>query len=205
MYGIGEKIISLRKKNKITQDELADALEISKQSILNYETQKRQIPIDILAKIANFFQIPIEAFFSEEFENFKKVETEKDSVRIPIYSNASAGLGKYAQEEPLDWLELPKSIAKNADFGSFVEGDSMEPKIHWDDLLLVKATDILEDGDIGVFYLNDSIYCKKFKYNPLKNEITLVSLNSKYDPRKIQEEDDFHIIGKVVGVLDYTI
>ena len=46
MYGIGNKIISLRKKNKITQDELADALESSKQSILNYETEKRQIPID---------------------------------------------------------------------------------------------------------------------------------------------------------------
>ena len=62
MYNIGEKIIFLRKKNKITQDELADALEISKQSILNYETEKRQIPIDVLSKIATFFKIPIEAF-----------------------------------------------------------------------------------------------------------------------------------------------
>lgn len=205
MYGIGEKIISLRKKNKITQDELANALKISKQSILNYETEKRQVPIDILAKIANFFKIPIEAFFSEEFEDFKKIETEKDSVRIPIYSNASAGLGENAQEEPLDYLELPKVIAKNADFGSFVEGDSMEPKIYTDDLLLIRKLDSLEDGEIGVFYLNEKIFCKKFKFNPLKKEITLIPLNKKYDSIRVEENDDFHIIGKVVGVIDYTI
>lgn len=45
----------------------------------------------------------------------------------------------------------------------------------------------------------------KFKYNPLKNEVTLKSLNSKYDLIRIENEDDFHIIGRVVGVIDYTI
>lgn len=204
MFDIGEKIISLRKKNKITQDELADALEISKQSILNYETQKRQIPIDILSKIADFFKIPIESFFSDDFSNFKS--TKKDSVRIPIYPDASAGLGTYyTQDEPVDWLELPSSIAKNADLGAFVAGNSMEPKIYEDDLLLIRKTDNLEDGDIGVFYLNEDIYCKKFKYNPFKNIITLKSLNSDYEPIIISDTDEFHIIGKVVGVIDYTI
>ena len=63
MYSIGEKIAYLRKKIGLKQEELAEELEISRQSLLNYETEKRQIPIDILSKIAIFFKIPIEAFF----------------------------------------------------------------------------------------------------------------------------------------------
>lgn len=203
MYKIGEKINFLRKEGNLTQDELADKIGISKQALFNYENNKRLIPIDTLSDIANFFNVPIESFFSEDYTNLKIIE--KDAVRIPIYSNASAGHGKYAQEEPLDWLELPNSIAKNADFGTFVEGDSMEPKIYEDDLLLIRKTDSLEDGEIGIFYLNENIYCKKYKYNSVTRMTTLKSLNEKYDPIKIENEDDFHIIGKVVGVIDYTI
>lgn len=201
MLDLGKMLKNLRVSKNLSQEELADLVGVSKATIANYEANRRDLNFDKLQEILKILDVSIKKFFLEEEES----KQENDRIKIPIYSDASAGLGKYGQEEPLDWLELPKSIAKNADFGSFVEGDSMEPKIHWDDLLLVKATDILEDGDIGVFYLNDSIYCKKFKYNPLKNEITLVSLNSKYDPKKVQEHDDFHIIGKVVGVLDYTI
>ena len=133
------------------------------------------------------------------------MKIEKDSVRIPIYSNASAGTGIYGQEDPLDWLELPKSIAKNATFGTFVKGDSMEPRIYENDLLLIRTNEILDTGSIGVFKLNDDIYCKKFQYNPLTREITLKSLNPKYDPIRITKEDDFCIIGRVVAVIDYTI
>ncbi|WP_338941998.1 LexA family protein [Fusobacterium polymorphum] len=205
MYSIGKKIAFLRKKEKLNQDELADKLGIARQSILNYENEKRQIPIDVLAKIANFFNVTIESFFSEDAEDFKEVKIEKDSVRIPIYSNASAGTGIYGQEDPLDWLELPKSIAKNATFGTFVKGDSMEPRIYENDLLLIRTNEILDTGSIGVFKLNDDIYCKKFQYNPLTREITLKSLNPKYDPIRITKEDDFCIIGRVVAVIDYTI
>lgn len=205
MYGIGKKIELLRKEKNLTRDELAESTNISKQSIFNYETERRLIPIDALSQIANFFNIPIESFFSENAEDFTNIKIEKDSIRIPIYSNASAGDGIYAQEKPLDWLELPKSIAKDADFGTFVKGDSMEPKIFEDDLLLIRKNEFLDDGVIGVFQLNEDIFCKKFKYNPLTKQITLKSLNKKYDPIEITENDDFKIIGRVVGVIDYTI
>lgn len=199
MFTIAEKLKTLRNELGLSQTEVAEHINITKPTYASYEKGK-DISVGTLMKLADFFNVSFEYFFSEENE-----DNVSEAVRIPIYSKASAGNGIYAQEEPLDWLELPKSIAKNANFGSFIEGDSMEPKIFGDDLILIRSTDILEDGDIGVFYLNENIYCKKFKYNPLKNEITLKSLNSKYDPIKIEIEDDFHIIGKVVGVLDYTI
>lgn len=205
MYSIGEKIAYLRKKIGLKQEELAEELEISRQSLLNYETEKRQIPIDILSKIAIFFKIPIEAFFLDDYDEFKEVKTNNSTIKIPIISKASAGLGVYGRDEILDWLEVSKSIAKNATFATFIDGDSMEPSIHDDDLVLVQEISMLDSGEIGIFFLNDDIYCKKFQYNEFTKDIILKSINPKYKPKEVTSEDDFRIIGRVVAVFDYTI
>jgi len=205
MYSIGDKIAYLRKKIGLKQEELAEELKISRQSLLNYETEKRQIPIDILSKIATFFKIPIEAFFLDDYDEFKEVKTNSSTIKIPIISKASAGLGVYGRDEILDWLEISKSIAKNATFATFIDGDSMEPNIHDDDLVLVQEVPMLDNGEIGIFSLNDEVFCKKFQYNEFTKEIILKSLNPKYKPKEITSEDDFRIVGRVVAVFDYTI
>jgi len=46
---------------------------------------------------------------------------------------------------------------------------------------------------------------KRFRYNPITKEIVLKSLNTDYDPIHITQNDDFRIIGKVVGIYDYTV
>ena len=194
VYGMGELQIV----------ELADALEISKQSILNYETEKRQIPIDVLSKIATFFKIPIEAFFSDNYDNFEEIKN-NNTIKIPIISKVSAGLGVYGRNEILDWLEVSKSIAKSATFATFIDGDSMEPKIHDDDLVLVQEVSMLDSGEIGIFFLNGDVYCKKFQYNEFTKEIILKSINPKYKPKEVTSDDEFRIIGRVVAVFDYTI
>ena len=205
MYSIGDKIAYLRKKKGLKQEELAEELDISRQSLLNYETEKRQIPIDILSKIASFFKIPIEAFFLDDYDEFKEVKQNNNTIKIPIISKVSAGLGIYGRNEILDWLEVSKSIAKNATFATFIDGDSMEPKIHDDDLVLVQEVSMLDSGEIGIFFLNDDVYCKKFQYNEFTKEIILKSINQKYKPKEVTSDDDFRIIGRVVAVFDYTI
>ena len=204
MFSIGKKIELLRKQEKLTRDELAEKTNISKQSIFNYETERRLIPIDALSVIADFFKVPIESFFSDAYKEFKNIK-EADIKRIPILSDVSAGYGKEALEEATDWISLPSSIAKTATFATFVEGDSMEPKINEGDLLLVQNTPQLDSGMIGVFLLNEKVYCKRFHYNPITKEIILKSLNSNYKPIKITNEDEFRIIGRVVGIYDYTV
>ena len=205
MYSIGDKIAYLRKKMGLKQEELAEELDISRQSLLNYETEKRQIPIDILSKIASFFKIPIEAFFLDDYDEFKEIKQNNNTIKIPIISKVSAGLGIYGRNEILDWLEVSKSIAKNATFATFIDGDSMEPKIHDDDLVLVQEVSMLDSGEIGIFFLNNDVYCKKFQYNEFTKEIILKSINQKYKPKEVTSDDDFRIIGRVVAVFDYTI
>ena len=144
-------------------------------------------------------------FFLDDYDEFKEVKTNNSTIKIPIISKASAGLGVYGRDEILDWLEVSKSIAKNATFATFIDGDSMEPSIHDDDLVLVQEVSMLDSGEIGIFFLNDDIYCKKFQYNEFTKDIILKSINPKYKPKEVTSEDDFRIIGRVVAVFDYTI
>lgn len=52
---LGERVKKLRKKHKMTQAELAEGLNVTTQSIINYENGIRAISIEKLKQIADFF------------------------------------------------------------------------------------------------------------------------------------------------------
>lgn len=200
---IGLKIKHFRNEKKMKQSELAEKLGVSTQMIVNYENETRAISIEKLETVAKILNVPIVDFFIDESNK----RTMNHLTKIPILSNVSAGIGMYGQETPIDFLELPTSFCKGADYASFVSGDSMEPKIFQGDLLLIKEKNTLGIGDIGIFKINDEIFCKKYKENIFTKEITLHSLNPKYESILINKdfchENDFYILGKVVGKFDY--
>ncbi len=55
----GNNLIKLRKRKNITQMELAEILGVSYSTIAMYETNKRQPRMDVVVKIANYFDVPI--------------------------------------------------------------------------------------------------------------------------------------------------
>ncbi len=59
MIVIGQKIKELRKKGQLTQKELAKILDIGKASLSHYEKGERAIPLEVLIKIANYFETDI--------------------------------------------------------------------------------------------------------------------------------------------------
>ncbi|MCM1158322.1 MAG: helix-turn-helix domain-containing protein [Bacteroidales bacterium] len=54
---IGDKIKSLRKSFHITQEELANSIGISRQTITGYERKISQPDIEILKRLASFFSV----------------------------------------------------------------------------------------------------------------------------------------------------
>ena len=51
------KLKQLREENNISQSEIAIFLNIKQNTYSQYETGKRQIPIDTLIKIAKFYKV----------------------------------------------------------------------------------------------------------------------------------------------------
>ncbi len=64
------RIQELRKQRKITQSELADALDVTRQTIISLESGKYKASLVLAHKIAQYFQLSIEdIFIFEEEEN----------------------------------------------------------------------------------------------------------------------------------------
>ena len=62
------KIQELRKQNKVTQEELAAALGVTRQTIISLENGKYNASLQLAFKIARFFEQSIEDIFLYEEE-----------------------------------------------------------------------------------------------------------------------------------------
>ena len=65
------KIQELRKSRKVTQNELADVVNVTRQTIISLENGKYNASLILAHKIAQYFQVSIEDIFifNEEDEN----------------------------------------------------------------------------------------------------------------------------------------
>jgi len=83
---IPQKLIELRKIFSYSQEEMAKTLWVDRVVYGNIESWKREIKVEELKKLADFFQIQIEYFFSESLKvaDYKINKEEKDDVRISI-------------------------------------------------------------------------------------------------------------------------
>ena len=68
MVGLKTKIQELRKQNKVTQEELAAALGVTRQTIISPENGKYNASLQLAFKIARFFEQSIEDIFLFEEE-----------------------------------------------------------------------------------------------------------------------------------------
>ena len=63
---IGKKIFELRRKNNLSQEVLAEKLNVSRQTIYNWESESVIPPADKLFELSKIFEVPIESFFIDE-------------------------------------------------------------------------------------------------------------------------------------------
>lgn len=213
----------LRKKKNLTQDEVAIAIGVKRSALSNYENGIREPNNEILRKLASFYSTsvenllgwsvsysitPSEAMKIEEQIGTYNIETKTydspaiKSVAIRFLGTASCGVG-IQNGDYMEILDLPKEWIKGYHedyFLCYASGDSMiNSGILDHSLILAKSINGLENGQIGVFHLNDEEYIKK--YHKINNIIILKSTNSSYDDIYVTEKDRFKIIGRVTKVI----
>lgn len=119
-------------------------------------------------------------------------------VEMIVYRNpASAGVPLYAEDD-YDRIEFRENeVEPGADFGIRISGDSMEPTIPDGSIVWVRKTPEIDNGQIGVFMINDSAVCKRFHKD--ETAMLLESDNKKYPPIPIKEFDRLGLVGRVLG------
>lgn len=111
--------------------------------------------------------------------------------------SVSAGTGTYLEDDDMEKIkvQLNKQTAL-ADYCVTVNGNSMEPVFHDQDILLIHEQPDVEIDEYGIFEINDEGYVKK------RGKRELISLNPEYDNIPFHPDDHIKCFGKVVGVLD---
>ncbi len=84
---IGEYIRKLRLENKITLTKLAAALDLDQSTLSKIETLKKNVPEEILPKLASFFKLDIkklqDEYYSEKIaEILYKEENSSDILKL---------------------------------------------------------------------------------------------------------------------------
>ena len=119
---------------------------------------------------------------------------------IPLFSRISAGVGVITDEEPTDYISLPGIRNADSVFAINVKGDSMEPTIKNQSIILCRQGEELKDGEVGAFLVNGESFVKRIKVT--KNFFALLSDNPNYQPIYVYPEDEFKVIGKVLKVIN---
>jgi transcriptional regulator with XRE-family HTH domain len=76
---IKEKLIKLRKDNNLTQEELADKLYVSRQTVSNWENGKFYPDIETLILISNTFNISLDTLLKNDIKMVKNIDNKVKS------------------------------------------------------------------------------------------------------------------------------
>jgi len=135
------RIKELRTLKNVTQDEISEAIGVSKRSFIDYETEKTDIPIKKLQKIATFLNVSITELIGES--TLEKVESAKVPSVITVDSHNKDNVVLVPYKLKAGYLEgyndakfikkLPSFRLPGINNGIFrmfeIEGNSMFPTL----------------------------------------------------------------------------
>lgn len=102
------RLKELRKREKITQEELAKKINIPKITYQNYEREIRKIPTEILEKLANYYNVTIDYIIGREFTGGKKI-SESEYELLSVYRE----LNEFEQKRLLEYGKFLTTLKEN--------------------------------------------------------------------------------------------
>lgn len=140
-------------------------------------------------------------------DNFGKDIDEDKKQEISYVGLLSAGHGcsNYDKERPLGTVTMRESqIPSHYDLAFMVDGDSMHPTFENGEIVFIKKTPHVMNGQIGAVEINGEAFLKKMYVE--NRRLRLVSLNcerDKYGNRLYpdfyaDEYDELYVIGRVI-------
>lgn len=137
-----------------------------------------------------------EAEPTETVDNIYKL----DKIKLPFLGKVACGEPIFADEDRESYIMVGTDIG--ADFCLQCQGDSMiNARIHDGDIVFVKKTDIVENGEIAVVIIDDEATLKRFFYYREQNLVILKPENPKYQDIILTGEqlEQVKVIGRAVA------
>lgn len=179
--------------NKKDRNDISRDLGIPYTTVTSWCNAEFYPRIDKIELLANYFCIQK----SDLVERKDNITVNNKQV-FPLLGTVKAGYNYLASENIISYVFIDKKLSDPENYFALkVTGDSMQPVLYEDDIIIVHSQNDIESGQIGIVLINgDEATVKRI----VKHEdyIELISFNSYYPPKRIDKNVDFKIIGKVV-------
>ncbi|MCI5651042.1 MAG: helix-turn-helix domain-containing protein [Ruminococcus bromii] len=197
----GEKIKAARKAVGMTQKQLAEKIGVANTTVSNWEKNANRPDPDQIELLCGLLNIAPSILFGEKeseliippgFEPMPKMAT------VPRVGAIACGDPILAEQNIEDYDKVPADW--HADFTLVCEGDSMMPRIQDGDVVAIRRTPSVENGEIAAVRIGDEATLKHIYLHA--DYIELRPENPAFPSiiRRRNEMNDVHIEGKAVGL-----
>ncbi|MFR5481363.1 LexA family protein [Catenibacterium sp.] len=205
MLELYKNIKRRRQQLKMTQTDLALKMGYADKSMIaKIEKGNVDLPQSKILAFANALETTpgelmgwdYETEATETVDNIYKL----DKIKLPMLGKVACGEPIFADEDRESYIMVGTDIG--ADFCLQCQGDSMiNARIHDGDIVFVKKTDIVENGEIAVVIIDDEATLKRFFYYREQNLVILKPENPKYQDIILTGEqlNQVRVIGRAVA------
>ena len=191
-----------RKRNKLTQADLASKLGVAPTAISAWEVGRNTPLMDKIEMMSELFGIRKSDLIGDEFSPINLVMFDRESiVRVPILGTIKCGQPILAEENITGYREeLSDRLPSGNLFYLHSQGDSMLPTIPEGSLVLIREQPSVEYGEIAAVLVNGDTEATLKRVKKQGDIVMLIADNPDYPPYIITDDNPARIIGKAVQV-----
>lgn len=209
MSKLASNLRYLRKKDRLSQGELADEFEIARTTMGDYERGKTEPNLEMLVKISKKFEVPIHDLILNDLSYNELEVTRSNGLRVLAISvdkennenielvNTKAEAGYLDSFNDPEYIsELPKISFPNIPQGTFrgfeIHGDSMLPMESGSIIIcsyIENLNQIKDDRTYVIVSKENGLVYKRIKKKTNEQQLILISDNDSYLPYEINYSD----------------
>ena len=190
-----EQLKILRKREGMTQAEVALKLGVDRSTYAKYESGQSEPNFEMLQKLASLYGASVDFLIGGT-----SMPSSTGGTWIPVLGDVAAGSPIEAVENIVDYEEIDSSMASTGEFfGLRIKGSSMEPRIRDGDVVIVRRQEDAETSDTAVILVNgDSATVKRIKKDP-DGSLWLLPNNPAYDPQHYSPAEIATLPVRIIG------
>lgn len=198
MSNFSDMLAYLRKRDGMSQKEIAEKVGVSRSTIGMYETGEREPDFETLEALADTFNVNMDTLLGKTHTVSNAIPYE-DRHMVPILGSIPAGIPALAIEDIEGYAAVPYRDTDNY-FFLRVKGDSMiNAGIYSGDLVLIRRQQSADNGQIIAARVNgDEATLKRFKQQG--DMVLLLPENPDYEPRIVPISDFDSGYAQIIGV-----
>ncbi len=195
----------LRKSKGLSKNKLGEMVGVNQTTIGRWEDKEITPSIDNVEEVAKVLNVNLPDLLIKdlEFDNAYHIDLDSDVIKIPVLGTIKAGIPIEAQEEIIDYVEIPRkwTLSGKKFYGLMVSGDSMFPKYQENDIVIFEQSEDKEqynNKDCAVMVNGDDATFKQVLLN--ENGLVLRPYNNAYDIMMYSNEQIEQLPIRIVGI-----